>query len=216
MDQLYKLPTSKEAAEKGFAEFTFLLKQFPQSARQLFIGSASTKPHYTKFLDVRRCVAGISAEIAFESYILAGFPREAGKEAQQIINAQAKHFFFYHKEKTPEYNWEKYSLFNLLAVRQVATNYPEYFPAEVRTDTRDWLQNNWTTWTDGRGMNCIRYGLLSGFPLEAAMKFSLDKEAKEKKHVWSEEMHLSYFGADTEKDQTYIQQLDEIFSSLLW
>lgn len=194
----------------------FLLKQFPQNARQLFIGAASTKPHYIKFLDIRRCVAGVSAEIAFENYIIEAFPREAFTEAEQIINAQAQHFFFYHKERTLEYDWETYSLFNLLAVQQVAKNYPEYFPAEIAIDTRSWLQHNWAVWADGKGMNCIRYGLLSGFPLEAATKFSRNKEAKEKTHVWSKKTNLSYSGANAEKDQKYIQQLDEIFSSLSW
>lgn len=216
MEQLYKLPTSKEIAEKGQAEFSLLLKQFPKNARQLFIGSASTRPYYTKFLDVRRCVAGISPEIAFETYIIEVFPREAFTEAEQIINTQAEHFFFYHKKITQQYNWEKYSLFNLLAVRQVAKNYPEYFPAEVVTDTRNWLQNNWKIWADGRGKNCIRYGLLSGFPLDAALAFSQNKGAKEEQSVMSETMYLSYFGANAEKDQEYIQQLDEIFSAIVW
>jgi len=211
IDPLYKLSTNRDIAREGLTEFTWLLNQLSSSAKKPFIGATITKPHHIKFVDVRRCVAGISAEIAFEDYFLSGFPQEAFAEAEQIIN-KAEHFFFYQKERTPEYNWEKYSLFNLLAVQQVAKNYPEYFPAEVVIDTRNWLQNNWQIWADGRGMNCIRYGLLSGFPLEAALKFSLNKEAKEKQAVRSEKTNLSYWGVNPEKDKQYIQQLDALFT----
>ncbi|HEU5377805.1 MAG TPA: hypothetical protein VFV38_20470 [Ktedonobacteraceae bacterium] len=206
-DPFYRLPTNSEVAREGCAEFAALLHQLPQNARQLFLGSAATKPHYTKFMDVWRCVAGISAEIAFESHILAAFPEEAFVEATQILNTQTRHFLFYRTEKPPQF----YHLFNLLAVRHVAMNYPEYFPGDVVTDTRAWLQHNWHVWADGNSGNCIRYGLLSGFPLEAVLAFAANKNPTGKHLTWSTETHLSYFGVNAEKDDAYMEQLDAIF-----
>lgn len=209
-DPFYKPPTHSEIAEKGCAEFASLLSQFSRNARQLFIGSATTKPHYIKFMDVWRCAVGVSPEIAFEDYILAAFPQEAFEEAAQIINTQARYFFFYRRERAPQF----YHLFNLLAVRQVALNYPEYFPLEVATDTKAWLERNWQLWADGNGTNCIRYGLLSGFPLEAAQAFSASKATDGKHPVRSVVTYLSYFGVNAEKDSAYIRQLDEVFSGM--
>jgi len=207
LDPQYKLSTNSDAAREGCTEFAVFLNRFSQSARGLFLGSAATKPHYIKFIDVRRCVAGISAEIVFESYMLAAFPQEAFVEAAQIIHTQARHFLFYRREKPPQF----YHLFNLLAVRQVALNYPEYFPGGVVTDTRAWLQHNWQLWADGNGDNCIRYGLLSGFPLEAVLAFAANKNLAGKHPARSAETHLSYFGVNVEKDRAYIEQLDAIF-----
>ncbi|GCE28338.1 hypothetical protein KDA_38220 [Dictyobacter alpinus] len=106
-------------------------------------------------MDVQRCAVGISAEIAFESHMLAAFPLEAFGKAAQIIHTQFQHFLFYQRERPPQF----YHLFNLLAVRQVATNYPEYFPKEVVTDTQTWLERNWQLWADGTGMNCILFNM---------------------------------------------------------
>ncbi|QBD76292.1 hypothetical protein EPA93_09840 [Ktedonosporobacter rubrisoli] len=237
MNAAYKLPTSRAIAEEAFAEFMALREQFPPQAKQLLMGLATKGPQRLfKFIEVRRCVSGISPEIAFEEHVLEVFLEEAAPQLEQIINTRAERFFVYHKARTPEYDWEKYSLFNLLAVQQVARNYPQYFPEEVLREPRNWLQNNWMLWADGRGMNCIRYGLLSGFPLGSVLKFAMYKEVRKKLEdgqetaLTEEERELmqakqsalswttmlSYFSFYPEDDQRYMQQLDEIYLALKW
>src|SRR5205807_2420114 len=113
-------------------------------------------------------------------------------------------------------------LFNLRAVRLVATNYPAYFPTEVSTNTRAWLQQNWRMWADGNEENCIRYGLLSGFPLEAVERFAEHKRTNQQLRldevVYSPVTNLSYGGFEPEKDAAYMCQLDNIFieSKIKW
>ncbi|MBV9021101.1 MAG: hypothetical protein JOZ71_10345 [Ktedonobacteraceae bacterium] len=248
---LYKLPTTREIAKKGVAEYVFLLKNLSAKAKSLFISSLDIPtlasqgiprfvltmkgkaphqlPKYTKRLSIQRCFVGISPEIAFESDDIAAFSREALEQTLQELEKYSQNFFIYH-QKSIAPDQERYSLFNLLAVRQVARNYPAYFPhSKILTHPKDWLQNNWKVWADGEGRNCIRYGLLSGFPLDSAVKFSLYKRIRQKlqegQPITQEEQelyqtaqiaasrltHVSYFGFHAEKNNEYIRQLDEIF-----
>jgi hypothetical protein len=248
---LYKLPTTREIAKEGMAEYVFLLNTLSPKAKSPLIShvdiqtlawqgiplfatimqhkAPQQRPRYSNILPTQRCFVGISPEIAFEPHDIAAFSKEAMEETLQEIGKYSQNFFIYHKESTST-NQEKYHLFNLPAVRHIATHYPVYFPhSKILTDTKNWLQSNWELWADGRGMNCIRYGLLSGFPLDAAIKFSLYKRIRQKleesQPITDEEQELyetayfadsrltalSYFGFNTEKNGEYIRQLDEIY-----
>lgn len=211
---MYLYSTTRAIAAQGANDYTRALRESP-SARALFLsGYAPRKP--IRILDVQRCFVGISAEIVFEERDIATNPRHLFDETASYVNEQLTNFFFYHAPS------DSYHLFNLQMVRLVATNYPAYFPAEVSTDASTWLQQNWHMWADGQDENCIRYGLLSGFPLEAAVRFAQHKQTGQRlpleQVVYSPVTNLSYGGFEAEKDAAYMRQLDEIFleSKIKW
>ena len=211
---MYLHSTTRSIVAQGANDYTRALRESP-SAKVLFLsGYAPGKP--IRILDVQRCFVGISAEMVFEERDIAANPRYVFAETASYVNEQLTNFFFYHAPS------DRYHLFNLQAVRLVATNYPTYFPAEVSTDVLTWLQQNWRMWADGHDENCIRYGLLSGFPLEAVVRFAEHKRAKQQlpieQVVYSPVTNLSYCGFEAEKDAAYMCQLDEIFleSKIKW
>jgi hypothetical protein len=248
---LYKLPTTREIAEKGVAEYVSLLSTLSPKARFVLISSVDIRPlaaqgvpffvtiaghrppdkspTYSNGLHVQRCFVGISPEIRFEYHDIAAYSREAFEALLRQLNEYSQNFFLYHKESQNPLH-EMYHLFNLSAVRHVAANYPACFPSpEMLTHTKEWLQNNGKFWADGGGINCIRYGLLSGFPLDSAIKFSLyrridrkletdqtltheEQELRQIAHsAYSRRTALSYWGFDVEKNNEYLRQIDEIY-----
>ncbi|HEU5380264.1 MAG TPA: hypothetical protein VFV38_32980 [Ktedonobacteraceae bacterium] len=208
---MYQLSTDSSIATYGAEKYICALKE-SASVRTLFIsGYAPGKP--IRNTDVQRCFFGLSAEIVFEERDIAANPRNLFEETASYINEYLEDFIFFHDPS------DRYHLFNLQAVRQVAINYPEYFPIEVTGNPRPWLEQNWNLWEDGKRENCIRYGLLSGFPLEAVLNFSEHKERKQqvssvKQWVHSQVTNLSYYGFNAEKDEEYISQTDEIFIAI--
>jgi hypothetical protein len=211
---MYLHSTTRAIAAQGANDYTRVLRE-STSARTLFLsGYKVGKP--IRILDVQRCFVGISAEIVFEERDIATNPRHLFDETVSYVNEQLTNFFFYHSPS------DRYHLFNLQAVRLIATNYPIYFPAEVSTDTNIWLQQNWHMWADGKDENCIRYGLLSGFPLEAVVQFAQHKRTGQRppieQAIRSPITNLSYCGFEAEKDMAYMCQLDEIFreSKIKW
>lgn len=204
---MYLPSTTRAIAALGASDYARTLRK-SASTRALFLsGYAPGKP--IRILDVQRCFVGISAEMVFEEQDIATNPRHVFDEAVAYINEHLPDFFFFHALS------DRYHLFNLRAVRLLAARYPAYFPAEVGTDTRDWLQTHWRMWADGHGKNCIRYGLLSGFPLHSVLQFAEHKRTGQKlslEHVvYSSVTNLSYGGFEAEKDAAYMCQLDEIF-----
>jgi hypothetical protein len=251
VDTRYKLPTTREIAEKGVAEYISLLNILSPKARAVLISSVDIRPlaaqgipffvtiaghrppgvspTYSNFLHVKRCFVGISPEKRFEYQDIPAYSREAFEALSRELEQHSQNFFLYHKESENPLH-EMYHLFNLSAVRHVAANYPDClgYP-KLLAHTKEWLQNNWKFWADGRGMNCIRYGLLSGFPLDSAIKFSLHARIDEKletgQPLTDEEQELcqtvhpacsrltglSYRGFDREKNNEYLRQIDEIY-----
>lgn len=65
-----------------------------------------------------------------------------------------------------------YSVVNLKAVARVIRDNQEYFPQEALSDPVSWLSDNSPQWFLGAMTDIkeIRYGLLSGFPLNACIK----------------------------------------------
>jgi hypothetical protein len=169
-----------------------------------------------RIFNVQRCFVGVSAEMVFEEMDIAANPRHVFDETASYVNEQLTDFLFFHAPS------DSYHLFNLRAVRLVVANYPAYFPASACTETRAWLQQNWRMWADGYEENCIRYGLLSGFPLGAVLRFTEHKRTGQplpmEQVVFSPVTHLSYGGFEPEKDAAYMRQLDEIFleSKIKW
>ncbi|GAC1369711.1 MAG: hypothetical protein NVS2B12_14190 [Ktedonobacteraceae bacterium] len=211
---MYLHSTTHAIAVQGASDYTRALRE-STSARTLFLsGYTVGKP--IRILDVQRCFVGISAEIVFEERDIATNPRHLFDETASYVNKQLTNFFFYHSPS------DRYHLFNLQAVRLIAIHYPTYFPTKVSTDTHIWLQQNWPMWADGKDENCIRYGLLSGFPLEAVVRFAQHKRTGQRlpieQVVHSPVTNLSYFGFEVEKDIAYMSQLDEIFreSKIKW
>jgi hypothetical protein len=211
---MYLHSTTRAIAAQGANDYTRALRE-SISAKTLFLsGYAPHKP--IRIVDVQRCFVGISAEMVFEERDITTNPLHLFDETAVYINEQHPDFFFYYAPS------DCYHLFNLRAVRLVATHYPSYFPAEVRTDPRTWLQQNWRMWADGNDENCIRYGLLSGFPFEATVRFAQHKHTGQRlpmeQVVHSLVTNLSYCGFDAEKDAAYMRQLDEIFreSKIRW
>ena len=211
---MYLHSTTPAIAAQGAKDYTRVLRE-SASAKALFLsGYAPGKP--IRIVDVQRCFVGVSAEMVFEERDIATNPRHLFDETAAYFNEQLPDFLFYHAP------YDCYHLFNLRAVRLVAVHYPAYFPAEANTDTRAWLEHNWRTWTDGTNENCIRYGLLSGFPLEAAVWFAQHKHTGHRlpieQVVHSIVTNLSYCGFEAEKDAAYMRQLDEIFkeSRITW
>jgi hypothetical protein len=252
-EALYKLPATREIAEKGVAEYISLLNTLSPKAKSIFLSSVDMRPlaaqgipffvmfmeqmashprpwyRYSNGLHVQGCFVGISPEIRFEYHDIAAYSREAFEALSRELNEYSQNFFLYHRKSENTFH-EMYHLFNLPAVRHVAANYPACFPyPEIRTQTKEWLQDNGKFWADGRGMNCIRYGLLSGFPLDSAIKFSLDGRIDRKLEAGQpltdeeQEVHqashsaasrltdLSYCGFDVEKNNEYLLQIDEIY-----
>jgi hypothetical protein len=204
---MYLHSTTRTIAAQGAKDYARALRA-STSVRALFLsGYAPGRP--IRILDVQRCFVGISAEIVFEERDIATNPRHVFDETASYINEQLPDFLFYHAPS------DRYHLFNLRAVRLIATHYPTYFPAEVSIDTRTWLQQHWRIWADGNNENCIRYGLLSGFPLEAAVQFAQHKNTDHQlpigQVIRSLVTNLSYFSFNMEKDAAYMRQLDEIF-----
>lgn len=214
---MYLHSSTRAIADQGANDYTCALRE-STSARALFLSGyeAATPQKPIRILDVQRCFVGISAEIVFEEMDIVTNPRYLFDETASYVNEQLTNFFFYHSPS------DRYHLFNLQAVRLIATHYPTYFPAEVNTDTATWLQQNWHMWADGKNENCIRYGLLSGFPLEAVVRFAQHKRRGQQlpieQGVCSPVTNLSYFGFEAEKDMAYMSQLDEIFreSEIRW
>jgi hypothetical protein len=211
---MYLHSTTHAIAAQGANDYTRALRE-STSAKALFLsGYKPGKP--IRILDVQRCFVGISAEMVFEERDIATNPRRLFDETASYVNEQLSDFFFFHAP------YDCYHLFNLRAVRLIATYNPTYFPAEVSTDTRAWLQQHWRMWADGNDENCIRYGLLSGFPLEAAVRFAEHKRTGQQlpleQVVYSPVTNLSYCGFEAEKDVAYMGQLDEIFreSKIKW
>lgn len=250
-DALYALPTTREIAEKGVAEYIYLLNNLSPNARSILICWVDIRPlaaqgipffvtiaghrppdkspTYSNALHVKRCFLGISPEKRFEYQDIAAFSRKGFGALSRELDKYSQNFFLYHKKSENLFH-EMYHLFNLPAVRYVAANYPACFPyPEMLTQTKEWLQNNWEYWADGRGMNGVRYGLLSGFPLDSAIKFSLygrirgkqeegqpltdeEQELSQTAHsAYSRLTALSYWGFDVERNNEYLRQLDEIY-----
>lgn len=204
---MYHCSTTSAIATKGAADYARALRE-SGSAKELFVSSYAPGKSVRTF-DVQRCFVGVSAEMVFEERDMAANPRRLFDETLCYVNEQLVDFLFFHSPSG------RYHLFNLRAVRQVATNHPAYFPAEVIADTRNWLAQNWPMWRDGIDDNCIRYGLLSGFPLEAAIQFARQKSTGQRlpinRVIHSSVTNLSYFSFDAEQDAAYVRQLDEIF-----
>ena len=71
------------------------------------------------------------------------------------------------------------SFINLVSAHNVITNAAEYFPSQAMSNTRDWLATSPQEWKQGdnfddpsKDVYQIRYGVLSGFSLEAAILYA--------------------------------------------
>ncbi|MFH1394911.1 MAG: hypothetical protein ABIH09_02005 [Candidatus Omnitrophota bacterium] len=77
----------------------------------------------------------------------------------------------------------RFQIINIKAANKVMKEHPGYFPEEARINTKTWLKNNLYEWDYAEGKEPtrkqnVRYGLLSGFCLNAVEKFSNKADVK--------------------------------------
>lgn len=153
------LPTNPQIAKRGVEEFSRLAHLLSPTALEVFANS----------LQMRRCFTGTSPEVGSVTVNLLpdGTPPSIA-EIRELIASESKGFLVV---KNPKAKFG-FSVFNLAATEQTATNYPLIFPNTLPSGLSDWLQNYQNWMEDGANeLLFIRHGLLSGFPYSATKSY---------------------------------------------
>jgi hypothetical protein len=160
-----ELPTTPEIAKHGVKLYESIIDALPDK---------NLKNKIVKDVNVRECFTGVSPEIgAHSGSIFAGLKSEEIDLFEKVLNSLTQDFMLmYHKEKN------SFSFINVLAAKRVVQLHKSYFPNEAHANLKEWLLNQPSEWVDSQNPHAnIRYGLLSGFPLDAVTKFQICEES---------------------------------------
>jgi len=161
------LPTDEDLASKGLAEWEKLIASLPEELAAKAKGNE----------DLLGVYCGIYPEIGERSGFLLSRPINLEQTAI-LINAINNNGW----AKVIMHAHLGYSIVNKEAVIRVIMNNRDYFPLEAFADPVSWLSNNQTQWNLGpwTDLKEVRYGLLSGFPVNACRKYVAYHHARKK------------------------------------
>lgn len=154
------LPSTPEIAKQGAIDLAGVLKK----------ADSKTKDAILSLPRLWGCFAGVTPEIALQDHDLNGMSTEVLSKIQSLVNTTSEGIIMATLQ-IPEYGNKKHlEVINLRSAKRVIDQYSQYFPPEARGNTKDWLLNNYAAWVDGSELiNQVRYGLLSGFPIDAIL-----------------------------------------------
>ena len=152
------LPTDENFANEGIIEFKKMIAYLPQD-----LGEKARNDE-----DLFKVYYGIFPELGGWSGSLLTRSTTTPEETAILIEAINSNGWL----RVIRHAHRGFSLVNLKAAIRVIRNNSIYFPEEALLNPISWLINNPTQWYPGaiEGIEDIRYGLLSGFPLNACLK----------------------------------------------
>lgn len=183
-EQEIKLPTSPEIAQKGTESLKNVLDKLPPKLQQ-------------QLLKLNKCFLGI------EPWISSRKPDNNTEGEQSQIDAAIDtdpnfQVVPYQEFKSNGELVEKRAMFNLVAVKNIMSNYPQFFDSKTINSPREWL-SYWVKHDfdkikamsdpiarkSAAKIRSYQRGLLSGYPIwsvreftEKKMEISLDKKIK--------------------------------------
>jgi hypothetical protein len=160
-----ELPTTLEIAKQGTELYESLI--YSLSDKKL-------KNKIVRDLNVRECFTGVSPEIEAHSGSIFDElkPDEIEIFEKKLSSLTQDFMLIHHKEK------DSFSFINLLAAKRVIQFHSSYFPNEAHVNLKEWLLNSPNEWIDSYNADAnIRFGLLSGFPLDSVTKFQICEES---------------------------------------
>lgn len=217
-----KLPTTLEIAQKGVNSLKEFLEELPEKLREPLV-------EWDRY---HRNILGIEPWISVARY--KHFSEEEQKEIDRVISSNQNFLIVLEKQsksiKKPRY------IFNLLAIRNIMENYPQFFPIDATKDLKQWLidwvqeknpfnQNKLDNISDEQlVIRHYQQGLLSGYPIWTMSEYTqigLSKQGRKTDLSSDKIQHLlsSRYGTDggyvsypkyRQFDNEYIAALDNI------
>ena len=164
-----ELPTTTEIAKEGTRQFKEILPYLPPEVKKIFQDN-----------EIKRCFASISPEVGAVDGLSLDNLEELGlldKTIELLVKHAPDIVIIRHKKNHPAIS-PTLSLVNLRAAEHVIKNNPSVFPSEALANPTQWIVDNSSDWYQIQPVSdpigdifTIRYGLLSGFPLDASTKF---------------------------------------------
>ena len=159
---LVQLPTDEKLASEGIVEFEKMITFLPEELGEKARNDEDLFKTYCGIFPEKGGISGSllnNAEITTEQAVIL----------IETINNNGWLRVIMHVHRG-------YSIVNLRAIARVIRNNHDYFPSEALLDPVSWLINNPTQWYEwyagaSQGIIEIRYGLLSGYPLNACLKY---------------------------------------------
>ena len=156
-----QLPTDEKLASEGIVEFEKMIASLPQD-----LGEKVRNDE-----DLFKAYCGIFPELGGLSGCLLNRSTITPEQAAILIEAINSNGW----AKVIRHAHRGHSIVNLKAATRVIRSNPAYFPEEALLDPAVWLISNpsqWYGWYAGAMQYIleIRYGLLSGYPLNACLK----------------------------------------------
>jgi hypothetical protein len=151
------LPTDERLAGEGIVEFEKLLASLPE---ELAKKAKSDEDLFWLYVGIYPEIGGWSGSLLDE----LGPNLEQAAILMDAINESGWARVVIHSHKG-------YSIVNLRAAARVIRDNQGYFPQEAFSNPVAWLINNPSQWyASAVGITEVRYGLLSGYPLNACLK----------------------------------------------
>lgn len=153
------LPTDEELANEGIMEFDKMITSLP-----IELGEKARNDE-----GLFKAYCGIRPEIGGMSGSLLDRPTTTLEHTTILIEAINGNRW----ARVIRHAHRGYSIVNLKATTRVIRNNPDYFPEEALLNPTTWIVNNPAQWYPSakEDIEEVRYGLLSGFPLNACLKY---------------------------------------------
>ena len=153
-----QLPTDEKLANEGIMEFKKMIASLPEELAKKVRNNE----------DLFEVYCGIFPERGGWSGSLLNNPPLPLEQVVILIEAINSNGW----ARVIRHAHRGYSIVNLKAAARVIRSNPDYFPQEASLDPISWLINNPTQWYPGvsGSIEEVRYGLLSGYPLNACLK----------------------------------------------
>lgn len=220
-DEITKvLPTTFKLAKLGVDAYAEVYRTFPSHLRSIFL-----QYHWFK-----TCFVGTTPQKEM-GYLDEQLSPDDLNTLIQTIHSKTNFIRFYYPyaDEQVEQEENKLALLNLHAADRVVKSNQDFFPPEAVADPRGWLLDNLSEWAQSGNKTSekqARYGLLSGFPNWSVKKYEKflsmggkvnsygedSKNSMEAKKIGNDMVGM-YIGFDKEKDQKYVQKLEEIYEA---
>jgi hypothetical protein len=192
-----KLPTNPEIIKDGLSSYLRVLNRLP----------ADLQIALQEDTQIQGCFVGVTPEVGSENDIsfFEGPNKTRFEEIKRIFAEEAPEMVIIGSGK---------SLINLKAAAQVMANFPEYFPQVAKDNLENWLKldiTQWSTYSEKPDdIREIRWGLLSGYPLESVLQWCRNKNDRGF-NLQNKYHNIYYSGYDMVQDTLYLKQLDQLF-----
>ncbi len=209
------LPTSPEIAIQGYDDYMNLFSNIPETV------SENVRDEILTNEAIKQCFAGITPHrtVIYHTEV-PGFDSDDIEDFVRLLDNPSGDYVAFAStlpatDEEPEAT--SITMINLNAAEKIIRNNLDQFPEEARLDSKSWLRTNATNLKEVVKAKNINWhtihGLLSGYSRWSVSGIDGNTRRHSKgDYVRNEQIGLIFESTDLQRDEEYLQQLQEIYN----